>query len=149
MFTAFFLLVTLLTAGVLVFFLLRAGTARANSVWALAALLPVLAALTASFAGQARATQTLQAYAPVPTAVDIFTGQRQYRAILPANDAACLERNIRLNWEGQLNTPQGFIPINKDSRVDGALPPANVVEALSVRGQLHCAAFSGKKRAVK
>lgn len=147
LFTAFFLVVTLLSTLVLLLFLVRVGAARAVNVWALAALLPVLAAMTASFGSQARANRTLQEYAPQPVSVGIVTAGRLYRAALNADEAACLERSIRLNWHGQLNTPQGFIPIDQDSVVQGALPPSAVVEALGVRGQLRCASFSsGQKK---
>lgn len=140
--TVFFLALTVLTAVILVLFLWRAGAARAMTVWAISALLPLLAAMTASLAGQARADRTLQHYTPAPVVVDILTRQRRYRASLTALDAACLERNIRLDWEGRLNTPPWFIPIDKNSTVVGALPSKEVVQALSVKGQLRCPAFT-------
>lgn len=147
--TALFLLLTLLAAGVLIVFMLRTGAARPMTVWALAALLPVLAAMTAANAGQAGAERTLQHYAPMPSDVVIHTGGRIYRATLDANDAACLERDLRLNAEHNLLTPQGYIPIRKDSTADGPLPSREVVEALSLRGELNCANFkslnAGKK----
>lgn len=140
--TAFFLALTLLTTVILALFLWRAGAARPMTVWVLTALLPLLAAMTASLAGQARADRTLQTYVPALVIVDITTANRKYRAALTALDAACLERNLRLDWEGKLNTPQGFIPIERNSTVTGTLPSAATVQALSVKGQLHCPAFS-------
>ncbi|WP_233554705.1 hypothetical protein [Deinococcus cavernae] len=139
--TVLFLALTLLTTAILLLFLWRAGNARALTVWLLAALLPLLAALTASLWGQARAQRALQGYAPAPVVVDIITGKRRYRASLTALDAACLERNLRLEWEGRLSTPPWFIPIDRHSSVIGTLPPSDVVQALSVTGQLRCAAF--------
>lgn len=144
--TAFFLALTLLTTLILALFLWRAGAARGITVWALSAMLPLLAALTASFAGQARAQRTLTTYVPEPVIVDITTANRKYRAALTALDAACLERNVRLDWEGRLNTPQGFIPIDKNSTVVGTLPSSEVVQALSVTGQLQCRSFSAHAR---
>ncbi len=139
--TALFLLLTLLSAAVLVIFMLRAGAAKPMTIWALAALLPVLAAMTAANAGQARAQRTLGQYAPAPAAVVIRTGGRAFPATLEAGDAACLERDLRLRAEHNLLTPRGFIPIRQDTRVDGALPSRQVVDALSLRGELNCKNF--------
>ena len=144
--TAFFLLLTLFSALVLVIFLLRAGAARPASVWALAALLPVLAAMTASKAGQARAERTLRDYPAAAVSVVVHTAGRDYPATLDAESAACLERLGRLHSESNLERPQGTIPIRRSTTVDGALPPSEVVEALSLRGRLDCQNFKALKK---
>lgn len=141
--TLFFLILTLFSAAILVIFLFRAGAARPMTVWALAALLPVLAAMTAAEAGQARANRALREYSPEPTTVTIRTAGQDFQVTLSPSDAACLERNLRLHAESDLNLPQSFvpIPIRKDSTVDGVLPSREAVDALSLRGDLHCASF--------
>ncbi|UBV42042.1 hypothetical protein LAJ19_10380 [Deinococcus taeanensis] len=51
--TLLYLLVTLAVTAVLLLFLLRPGAARATTVWGLAALLPLLAALVVALAHRA------------------------------------------------------------------------------------------------
>ncbi|KQR41096.1 hypothetical protein [Deinococcus sp. Leaf326] len=139
--TAVYLLVTLLTALILVIFLLRAGAARAMVVWGIAATLPLLAALTASLSGQARATRALQDYVPQSTQVVVQTAARDYDLVLNPEDAACLERTVRLRSEADLVSGNQTVPVRADTLVTGTLPPSAVVEALTVRGQLGCHNF--------
>ncbi len=144
--TAFFFLLTLLSALILVVFLLRAGAARPMTVWALAALLPVLAAMTAANAGQARANRVLSGYSAAPSQVVLHTAGRDYPLTLNLVAAGCLERTMRLRGESNLELPQGVVPIRKDTAIDGQLPPTDVVEALSLRGQLDCHEFKPLKK---
>lgn len=141
--TVFFLLLTLLSAAILVIFLFRAGAARPMTVWALAATLPVLAAMTAANAGQARANRVLRSYDPTPVTVAIQTEGQTFEVTLSPDDAVCLERAVRLNTDSDLMVPQSLIPIpiRKGTTVTGALPSTAVVEALSLRGQLRCPDF--------
>lgn len=139
--TALYLFLTLLTALILVIFLLRAGAARAMVVWGVAAVLPLLAALTASLGGQARAERALRAYVPQSTQVVVQTAARDYDLILSPEDAACLERTVRLRSEADLVSGDQRVPVRADTLVTGTLPPREVVEALTVRGLLGCHNF--------
>ncbi|MFC5847542.1 hypothetical protein [Deinococcus petrolearius] len=139
--TVLYLLVTLLTALILVIFLLRAGAARATVVWGVAALLPLLAALSAALGGQAQARRVLRSYVPQSTQVVVQTRARDYDLILTPEDAACLERTVRLNSEADLVSGGRTVPVRRGTLVTGTLPPSEVVEALTVRGQLGCHNF--------
>lgn len=144
--TAVYLLVTLLTALILVIFLLRAGAARAMVVWGIAAALPLLAALTASLGGQARAERALRDYLPQSTQVVVQTQARDYDLILNPEDAACLERTVRLRSEADFVVGDRTVPVRRGTLVTGTLPPREVVEALTVRGQLGCHHFRSVAR---
>lgn len=141
-----FLLLTLAVTAALLFMLLRPGAWRGVQVWALAALVPLLAALSASLNAQARAQRTLEHSALFGTQVNIITANRQYSAVLNPEEAACLERNLRLHWEGRLHTPGGFIPVNAKSQVTGRLPDPAAVDALSVQGRLKCKSFTSARK---
>lgn len=120
-------------------FLLRAGTARAASVWGLTALLPVLIALTAALRSQAQAEQDLKSYQPQSSVVVVRTAGVEYDVVLDAREAACLERTLRLGTQTRLQLNEGApIPVDARTEVIGPLPSSRVVEALSIRGQLQC-----------
>lgn len=132
--SALYTLLTALAAGLLVFLLRRPGTARAMTVWALAALLPVLAALSAALAAQGRAAQVLST-APVQGAQVTVTTAGQSRALqLSRLDAACLERALRLNARVTLDAPGERVNVQPGTRVSGPLPDQATVDAMSIRG---------------
>lgn len=119
--------------------LLRAGTARAASVWGLAALLPVLIALTAALGSQAQAERELRGYQPQSSVAVVRTAGVEYDVVLDGREAACLERTLRLKTRTSLRLNEGApIPIDASTEVIGPLPSARVVEALGIRGQLQC-----------
>ena len=138
---ALFVLLTLAVAALLFFLLLRPGIAPARSLWGLSALLPLLVAVSASLGAQGQAIWTLRESALFPAEVDIVTDNRKYHARLNPEEAACLERGLRLHWQGRVETPQGFIPINARSKVIGTLPETRAVNALSIQGRLRCPTF--------
>lgn len=131
-------LFAVLVAAALILLLLRPGVARPMTVWGLAALLPVLAALSASLAAQGRAARVLDAAPVQGTAVTITTAGRTYPVTLDAQDAACLERALRLKTRVILDVPPVKVPIQPGTRVSGPLPDRAAVEALSIRGALAC-----------
>lgn len=133
-----YLLLTLLLAGVLLALLARPGAARGMTVWGLAALLPLLAAVAGALTGQARAARTLSAYTPQPVSVTVVNGAERRTLTLDAGDAACLARAARLHTPGRLQTSAGTLRLTGDTAVEGALPAAAVVEALGLRGELAC-----------
>ncbi|MPY66047.1 hypothetical protein F8S09_04965 [Deinococcus sp. SDU3-2] len=129
-----YLLLALALAGALVALLLRPGSARAGVVWGLAAGLPLLAALAGAFAGQSRAVRVLEGYAPAPVPVVLVHGVRRTTLTLSAADAACVERALRLGVRSELRTTGQPIPLTGETRVEGALPPTEIVGALTLRG---------------
>lgn len=139
------LLLTLtLTTLALLGFLLRPGSARPGVVWGVTALLPLTLALAAAYAGQARAERTLAAYRPTSTAVVVSTGGREYDLLLSAEQAACLERALRLGADTDFTPGEpgsAPVPLRADTKVAGQLPERQMVEALGVRGQLQCPQF--------
>ncbi|THF84863.1 hypothetical protein E7T09_19720 [Deinococcus sp. KSM4-11] len=135
---ALYLLFVLLASGALVFVLLRPGVARAGTVWVLAALLPVLAALSAALGAQGRAARVLEATPLRATQVTVTTAGQPRTLSLSALDAACLERAVRLSARVIVDTRADRVPIQPGMRVTGALPPAAAVEALTIRGELNC-----------
>lgn len=136
--SALYLLLALLFAGVLVWFLWRPGLARPMVVWGFAALLPLLVALAGSLSAQARAARTLRAYKPQAVAVVVRNGSEVQALELSAQDAACLERAVRLNTRATLVSGGQTVRISSGTQVEGSLPSPQVVEALTLRGELHC-----------
>ena len=132
-----YLLLTLAFAGVLLALLARPA-ARAGIVWGLAALLPLLAAMTGALSVQARSARTLAAYPATPVTLTISDGIFKRAVILDFMDAACVERAVRLRSEAILATPGGPLRLGAESQVEGSLPPQPVVEALTLRGELNC-----------
>lgn len=132
-----YLLLTLAFAGVLLALLARPA-ARAGVVWGLSALLPLLAALTGALDVQARSARTLAAYPARPATLTISDGIFRRTVVLNLQDAACVERAVRLRSEAVLTTPGGPSRLGAGSRVEGRLPPQPVVEALTLRGELSC-----------
>ncbi len=132
-----YLLLTVAFAGVLLALLARPA-ARASLVWGLAALLPLLAAMTAALGAQARAARTLAASSTAPVTLTISDGIFKRAVTLAFGDAACVERAVRLRSEAILTTPGGPLRLGAGSRVEGVLPPQAVVEALTLRGELNC-----------
>lgn len=135
---ALYLLLTLAFAGVLLLLLLRPGAARGMVVWGLAALLPLLAAVAGALDGQARAARVLAGYDLQPVTVTIVNGGGAQTVALGPQDAACVERALRLHTRSELLVGQTRIPLVQDTRVLGELPPQPVVEALGIRGALGC-----------
>ena len=133
-----YLLLTLLCAGTLLLFLARPGLARPLVVWGLAALLPVLAALAAALGAQARAARVLAQGGLEPTQVTLTSGGRTQTLTLSGPEAACLERALRLRSKLTLGTPGNAVTVRPGARVQGTLPPRQVVEALTLRGELSC-----------
>ncbi|PNY81824.1 hypothetical protein [Deinococcus koreensis] len=136
-----YVLLTLLCAGTLLLFLARPGLARPLVVWGLAALLPLLAALASALGTQARAARVLAAGNLSAAQVSVTTGARTQTLTLSAQDAACLERALRLRSTVTLDTPGGPVTVRPGTRVQGTLPSRQVVEALTLRGELHCPAL--------
>ncbi|GGL95739.1 hypothetical protein [Deinococcus aerophilus] len=136
--TVFYLLLTLAFAGVLGALLWRPGAARATVVWGLAGLLPLLAALTSAVGAQNQAARVLGTYQPRAVGVVITNGVHTQGVVLDPQDAACVERALRLRSKATLMTPAGPVPLNSATRVTGQLPPQAAVEALTVRGELNC-----------
>jgi hypothetical protein len=151
---ALYLLVTLICAAGLGVLLLRPGAARAGAVWAVAALLPLLAAMTSALTGQARATQTLSAFSAQPVTVVLVNpaevGTDARPVTLNTNDAACLERKLRLmtpTTRASLQVPGlAPIPLSAATTLEGQLPPQTITEALEVRGDLSCGIIREEKR---
>lgn len=151
---ALYLLLTLVCAAGLGTLLLRPGSARAGGVWAVAALLPLLAATTAALTGQARAEQTLSQFSDQPVTVMLTNsaedGMDARPVTLNTNDAACLERKLRLmtpTTQASLQVPGlAPIPLSAATTVQGQLPPQTITEALEVRGSLSCGIIKEEKR---
>lgn len=129
-----YLLLALAFAGALVALLLRPGAARAGVVWGLAAGLPLLAALAGALAGQTRAARALEGYSPAPVPVALVNGVSRTTLTLAPADAACVERALRLGVRSELRTTGQPIPLTAQTRVEGTLPPSEIVEALTLRG---------------
>ncbi|MDB5045733.1 MAG: hypothetical protein JWQ08_1783 [Deinococcus sp.] len=149
-----YLLLTLSCAAGLGLLLWRPGAARAGAVWAVAALLPLLAAVTAALTGQARATQTLSTFSAQPVTVTLVNpaenGTDARPVTLNTNDAACLERKLRLmtaSTRASLQVPGlAPIPLSAATTLQGQLPPQTITEALEVRGSLSCAVIKEETR---
>ncbi|MFB9993572.1 hypothetical protein ACFFLM_16545 [Deinococcus oregonensis] len=149
-----YLLLTLICAAGLGLLLLRPGAARAGAVWAVAALLPLLAAMTSALSGQARASQTLSAFSAQPVTVVLVNpveGGTDARPVtLNTNDAACLERKLRLmtpTTRASLQVPGlAPIPLTAATTLEGQLPPQTITEALEVRGDLSCGILREEKK---
>lgn len=137
-----YLILTLLCTAGLGLLLLRPGAARAGVVWAVAALLPLLAATTAALTGQARATATLDSFSVQPVTVTLVSGADSRPVTLNTNDAACLEQTLRLmtpTTRANLQVPGlAPIPLSKATTLKGQLPPQPITEALEIRGELSC-----------
>lgn len=133
-----YLLLTLAFAGGLLALLLRPGAARGPVVWGMAAGLPLLAAMAGALSAQARAARTLAGYTLSPVTVTVVNRDRLHTLTLDAQTAACVERAVRLNTPSALLTPRGRVLLVEGTRVKGALPPREVVEALGLRGVLAC-----------
>jgi lysylphosphatidylglycerol synthetase-like protein (DUF2156 family) len=141
-----YLLLTLICAAGLGLLLLRPGSARAGAVWAVAALLPLLAAVTAALTGQARAAQTLSNFSAQPVTVMLVnsseSGTDARPITLNTNDAACLERKLRLmtpTTQASLQVPGlAPIPLSAATTLQGDLPPQTITEALELQGKLGC-----------
>lgn len=138
MLPALYLLLTLAFAGALLALLLRPGTARGPVVWGLAAGLPLLAAVAGALSGQARAGRALASYTPAPVTLTVVNRESLHTLTLDAWTAACVERAVRLRTPSALLTPGGHVLLVEGTRVEGALPPREVVEALGIRGDLTC-----------
>lgn len=138
MLPALYLLLTLAFAGALLLLLWRPGAARAEVVWGLAALLPLLVAVAEALAGQARAARVLAGFGTAPLTVTLVRGGETRSLTLTVRDAACLERALRLHARSELLTAQAPLLLDRETRVVGDLPPQAVVEALSIRGALAC-----------
>lgn len=126
--------------GVLLLFLARPALARPLTVWALAAGLPVLAAVAAALTGQARADALLRTYVPVPVTVAVTSLGRTRTVTLNAQDAACVTR-ARMTATDQtlvLPAPEQPLRLRKGAVISGDLPPVRTVQALTVRGALTC-----------
>ncbi|KEF33239.1 hypothetical protein RDMS_13680 [Deinococcus sp. RL] len=134
MLAALFLLLALAFVGALAALLFRPGAARAGTVWGLAAGLPLLAALAGAFAGETRAARTLQGDAPPSFPVVLVHGAARTRLTLAPSDAACVERALRLGVPSELRTSGPTLRLTPETRVEGTLPPREVVEALTLRG---------------
>lgn len=139
--SALYLGVCLLFAAALLLFLLRPGVARPLVVWGVAALLPLLAALASALQAQAGAARVLGRAALQGGTVTINNGFVTRTVTLAPQDAACLERAVRLRSRVNFPTTQGPILLNGHTTVTGPLPPSAVVEALTLRGELDCAAL--------
>lgn len=139
---AVYLALTLL-ALLLLLALLRTGAVRPMTVWLLATLLPLLAALTAALNTQAQAQRTLKTYQPDDVAVVLKTAGREYDVVLNARQAACLERTLRLRTKVNLTLPNEAdpVPLRPGTRAIGDLPKPRHVDALGIRGQLSCPEF--------
>ncbi|CAM3606188.1 hypothetical protein [Deinococcus frigens] len=135
--SALYLVLTLAFAGALLALLAR-PVARAGVVWGLAALLPLLAAMTGALDVQARAARTLAAYPPRPVTLTISDGVFKRVVVLDFMDAACVERAVRLRSKAILTTPGGPLRLGTGSRLEGTMPPQPVVDALTLRGELNC-----------
>jgi len=138
MLPALYLLLTLAFAGALLALLLRPGAARGPVVWGIAAGLPLLAALAGALSGQARAERTLAGFVPGPVTVTVVGRGERRTLTLDAGHVACVERAVRLNTPSALLTPEGRVLLVEGTRVEGALPPREIVEALGIRGDLVC-----------
>ncbi|CAM4037403.1 hypothetical protein [Deinococcus marmoris] len=132
-----YLLLTLAFAGALLALLARPA-ARAGIVWGLAALLPLMAAMTGALSVQARSARTLADHPPRPVTLTISDGIFKRAVVLDFMDAACVERAVRLRSEAILTTPDGPLRLGAGSQVEGTMLPQNVVEALTLRGELNC-----------
>lgn len=145
-----YLLLTLICAAGLGLLMLRPGAARAGAVWAVAALLPLLAAVTAALTGQARANATLGSFSAQPVSVTLVSGTDLRPVTLNTNDAACLERTLRLmtpTTRASLQVPGlAPIPLSQATRLEGQLPPQFITEALEIRGDLSCEIIREAKR---
>ncbi|GHF49695.1 uncharacterized SAM-binding protein YcdF (DUF218 family) [Deinococcus metalli] len=136
--SAAYLLLTLMVTGLLLLLLSRPGAARAMTVWSLAALLPLLCALSAALSAQGRAARVLATAAPQDTQVTVTTGGAARTLMLSAQDAACVERAVYLNAHVTLDTAAGPLPLGPGTRVTGPLPSRAAVEAQVIRGTLRC-----------
>jgi hypothetical protein len=125
-------------AGALVLLLSRPGTARAMTVWGLAALLPVLGALSAALAAQGRASRVLGSAPRTASRVTFTTAGVARTLTLAPPDAACVERARYLSAPVTLDTPSGPLVIGPGTRVDGTLPTREAVEAQVIRETLSC-----------
>ncbi len=133
-------LLALLFTAVLLLMLWRPGLARPVTVWALAAGLPVLAAVAAALTGQARADRVTAGYLPVPVTVTVNALGRTRTLQLTAQDAACLTR-ARMNGTDQtlvLPAPEAPLRLPKGAEITGVLPAERIVQALTVQGRLLC-----------
>ncbi|WP_309569588.1 hypothetical protein [Deinococcus sp.] len=131
---ALYFLLTVLAAGVLVFLMRQPGAARAMTVWALAALLPVLAALSAALSAQGHAERTLSGVPAQDVQVTVTTTGQSRTLTLSAQDAACVARALHLNARVTLDNPGGRMNIGPGTQVGGTLPERATVEAMSIRG---------------
>ncbi|MDL2344412.1 hypothetical protein QOL99_09625, partial [Deinococcus sp. MIMF12] len=87
-----------------------------------------------ALAGQSRAARSLEGYAPAPVFLAVVNGVRRTSLTLGAADAACVERALRLGVRSELRTTGQPILLTAETRVEGALPPRETVEALTLRG---------------
>ena len=138
MLPALYLLCALAVAGALTALLLRPGVARPAVVWGLAALMPLLAAVAAALHGQARADRVLAGYAPQPTTITLTGPAGALTLTLSPQDAACVERALRLHTRSELRVGDVRVPLTLGTRVTGELPPARIVDALGLSGGLSC-----------
>lgn len=122
--------------------LLRPETARPMTVWSLAALMPLLAALAAALGHQAQAKAALERYYPQSRAFVIETAGKEYDLTLTPRLAACLERTLRLGVNMNLKLPgEKSVPLRRSTKVTGYLPKQAYTEALAIQGQLNCPEF--------
>ena len=60
------------------------------------------------------------------------------KALVPFEGELLVERAVRLNTPSALLTSRSRVLLVEGTRVEGALPPRAVVEALGIRGDLVC-----------
>ncbi|WP_420596543.1 hypothetical protein [Deinococcus sp.] len=121
--------------------LLRPGQTRPMTLWLLAALLPVLVAVTAALWQQDEVQATLKGFDPAPRQrLLIWRDQKGEldRSILTLSglDAACLVRASGKGGTYQLGGGKIVVPPNAQRL--GSWPSPEQAEALMLSGQLGC-----------
>ncbi|TSA81091.1 hypothetical protein FNU79_15795 [Deinococcus detaillensis] len=139
--TWFYLLTSILMGLALLALLLRPDPQRPLTLWLLAALLPVLVAVTAAMFGQAQAQRTLSAFNPAlqDRALawrDAGGSENTSTLSLGGLDAACVVRAAQRGGTYQLSNSTLFVP--HGAQLLGPWPSRAESDALMLSGQLNC-----------
>ena len=138
--TLYFAITAVLTLSLLGL-LLRPGQTRPMTLWLLAALLPVLVAVTAALWQQDEVQASLTGFDPAPRQRLMIWRDQQGELdrniiTLSGLDAACVVRAAQRGGSYELAGQAVLVP--PGTRLLGAWPSAEQAEALMLSGQLGC-----------
>lgn len=136
-----YVLITVFVVLALVILLMR-SLMSAHHVWTVALLAPLFFSISVVLIRGENASLALSAADHAPTSAEVRTNDIIYVLELGYQEAACLQRAIRLKSNIDISRPDGeVVPLRTHSKVTGLLPAQTAVNAWGVLGKLQCSNF--------